>query len=572
MPEAVGAERYIEQFTLLTNPANFTIVIDEKFEGDKNKIYADENGVYVAVVSTPADLQKAINEAKEEGDYLIRLEDFFAAPALTRADFNGEIWVAQRPGVNLVIDGCGATFDGSIKIHGGSSFTNATLAIRNVNFETATPELSFIMPNDFGVEGGVTRRYSSNVTVDNCTFTATGDAVNTVVGVQAKSSKNLKVVNCTATGMHSLIQAQSCDEDVFVDNATITGGKNGVAFKAVRNAVISNSTIEGAAYGIRFDGNIDNYSLLVKDCKVAADQPLIVRKMTGANNTIKLEGNNVFTTDALYQIVITKDSDDKPYSIPTGTYTLTGAEGYNVYPVDPTKPMYASSAEMINKCIEAGATTIKLSAGIYVMPSVGQKTLTFIGTDNPEDVKIATKSNGSYEGCDYAFDGATVTLENISINTPSTLYIGYARCKATYKNCVINGTYTLYDKSTFENCTFNVSGDVYNVWTWGATEALFENCTFNSDGKAMLLYGETNTKLTMNNCTFNDNGGLTAKKAAIEIGAQGTFTRELIVNNAVVNGYEINDEGYNTNTTLWGNKNNMSQELLNVVVDGVDVY
>ena len=41
---------------------------------------------------------------------------------------------------------------------------------------------------------------------------------------------------------------------------------------------------------------------------------------------------NTLTTDEVYQIVITKDSDDVAYVAPTGTYTLTGAEDYNVYP------------------------------------------------------------------------------------------------------------------------------------------------------------------------------------------------------------------------------------------------
>ena len=47
---------------------------------------------------------------------------------------------------------------------------------------------------------------------------------------------------------------------------------------------------------------------------------------------------------------------------------------------------------------------------------------------------------------------------------------------------------------------------------------------------------------------------------------------ELIVNNTVVNGYEINDKGINTGSTLWGNKNSMGTDKLNVVIDGVDVY
>lgn len=88
----------------------------------------------------------------------------------------------------------------------------------------------------------------------------------------------------------------------------------------------------------------------------------------------------------------------------------------------------------------------------------------------------------------------------------------------------------------------------------------------------MLLYGGANTKLTINDCTFNDNGGLTAKKAAIEIGNDYGTSYELIVNKTVVNGYEINDNGINTGTTLWANKNSMGTDKLNVVVDGKDVY
>ena len=261
---------------------------------------------------------------------------------------------------------------------------------------------------------------------------------------------------------------------------------------------------------------------------------------------------------------------------------LTGDVTFNIT-IDPIydgeyNNYLASSNEDITNAISAGVTTISLTPGTYIIPDDAQgKTLTFIGTGNPEDTKIATQDDGSYEGCDYSLDGATVTFENISINTNSQTYTGYARCKGTYKNCVINGTYTLYGDSKFENCTFNVSGDVYNIWTWGAKNMVFDRCTFNSDGKALLLYQEgTNTvNLTVKNCTFNDNGGLTAKKAAIEIGDApygATPTYNVTVSETTVNGYEINDEGYNTGTTLWGNKNSMPADRLNVTVDGVNVY
>ena len=62
------------------------------------------------------------------------------------------------------------------------------------------------------------------------------------------------------------------------------------------------------------------------------------------------------------------------------------------------------------------------------------------------------------------------------------------------------------------------------------------------------------------------------KKAAIEIGDDYGSSYVLIVNNTVVNGYEINDKGIDTGTTLWANKNSMGKDKLSVTVDGVKVY
>ena len=304
--------------SLLTNPAEFNIEIDARFDGD-----ISESRVFNLI-----DLQTAIDNAPVGKTTVISLG----------ADIKGDVIEHQKADRNIVIDGCGYKYDGTIKIHSGSTRNNGTITIKNVKFETSTSALNFIMPNDFGVENGVTRRYSNNIFVEDCTFTATGAAENTAVGVQAKSAQNVQVKNCTATGMHSLLQAQSCDTDVIVENATIKG-KNGVAFKQVKNAEVKGTTIEATGYGIRFDGNTDNYGITVKDNNVTAAQPFIVRKMTAQNNKITLEGTNTLTVGTMsraegpaYQIVITNGSDDEAYVVPTGTYTLTGADDFVVYP------------------------------------------------------------------------------------------------------------------------------------------------------------------------------------------------------------------------------------------------
>ena len=271
------------------------------------------------------------------------------------------------------------------------------------------------------------------------------------------------------------------------------------------------------------------------------------------------------------------DEDDLNMNITIKNSTFINCQPYETDDTVPTvennivsKAINAANNTKFDEAIKSGADTIILGDGNYIVPDSAQgKTLKIIGNGN---TVIATQDDGSYEGCDYSLDGSTVTFENVTINTDSHTYTGYARCKGTYNNCTINGTFTLYDDSEFNNCTFNVSGDVYNIWTWGATTATFNGCTFNSDGKAMLLYGTVNTTLTLNDCVFNDNGGLTELKAAVEIGNDYGKSYTLIVNNTVVNGYEINDKGINTDTTLWGNKNSMGTDKLNVIVDGVDVY
>ena len=288
-----------------------------------------------------------------------------------------------------------------------------------------------------------------------------------------------------------------------------------------------------------------------------SEKPGVVIGDLNSTTTVALT-NNVFAG--------TQPGDQNNYMYESDTDVNT----FNFTEKDNKVAEYAGGNAELDAAITAGESTIVLGAGNYIIPDTAQgKTLTIIGNG---DTVVATQDDGSYEGCDYSLDGATVTFENITINTDSSTYTGYARLNATYKNCTINGTYTLYGESVFENCTFNVSGDYYNIWTWGAPAATFNNCTFNSDGKALLLYGQANTKLIVDSCVFNDNGELADLKAAIEIGNDYDKSYELIVKNTVVNGYEINDKGIPTGTTLWANKNSMGTDKLNVVVDGVDVY
>lgn len=252
--------------------------------------------------------------------------------------------------------------------------------------------------------------------------------------------------------------------------------------------------------------------------------------------------------------ILVGDDDEVTFDVPADAYRVT------------------NTAEL-EAAVAAGETTILLADGEYNanMNATTGKNLKLYG-ESKNAVLKSTKEGD--EGADYDFDGSTVTFNGLTLDTSShsSSFKGYARMNGTYNDCVIIGEYCLYGDAEFNYCTLNTSGDIYNIRTWGAPVATFDHCTFNSDGKAMLLYGTANTKLTLESCLFNDTGVLPDLKAAVEIGDDYGKSYELIVNNTVVNGYEENDKGIPTGTTLWGNKNSMSSDKLNVVVDGVDIY
>lgn len=544
----------------MTGDITFEVVIDPDYEDDYN-LYPDNNDdKSVVSVTTAEEITNAIKNATSD------ITLYFANK------ITGNVNVEQKKDIDVIVNGNNFEFDGVITLKSTCGQSGASLKIQNLNFvTTSATDLDFISSKERNSN-------THNLTISNCTFT--GQGTGDIVALRIRHGKDITFENCKATGLHSLMWATGT-RNIKVSGVELTDCKNGVHFGTATGHVIENSTIKTISkygYGVRVDAAAaePQASLTVKNCTLEGDAPVLVRKsIAGTQYALNFEGNNTLITSKAYHIITTADDYEEgtELTVPTGTVNITGANGYNVYPMENTSEMNASSDAQLSSVIAAGATTVNLTPGTYIIPDDAKgKTLTFIGTGNPEDTKIATQDDGSYEGCDYSLDGATVTFENITINTNSHTYTGYARCKGTYKNCVINGTYTLYDDSNFENCTFNVSGDVYNIWTWGAPNATFDGCTFKSDGKAMLLYGQANTKLTINNCTFNDNGGLNVKKAAVEIGNDYGSSYVLIVNNTVVNGFAINNEGINTGTTLWANKNSMGKDKLSVTVDGKKVY
>ena len=270
-------------------------------------------------VSTAAELEAKVNGATE--DVTVCLGD----------DIVGSVMLQEKPGVHVTIDGNGYNYDGEVKIHANSTRNTGAITIKNVNFETETAGVNFVYAVDFGNA----QRYSQNITVENCTFTAVAGsaAEHTAVGVQVNSTQNLVVKNCTATNMHSLLQAQSCDMDVLVDGGKTVACKNGVSFGNTARPVIRNSEIDAVGYGIRGDGNASRGALVVENTTITANQGIIIRKVLSNGYSVALGEGVAINAGELYDVVFTSGSDDAAYVAPTKSFAYSSVNNFNVFPV-----------------------------------------------------------------------------------------------------------------------------------------------------------------------------------------------------------------------------------------------
>ena len=168
--------------------------------------------------------------------------------------------------------------------------------------------------------------------------------------------------------------------------------------------------------------------------------------------------------------------------------------------------------------------TILLGEGNYTLYKVNSeghtkgKDLTFeglgtdktawnIGAEVPDPANYGTEYNG-----DYSFDGAgTVTFKNMTMRSGKVDYLGFIRAnKTVVDNCVINGKtfYWGYESAEFKNTTFNPPSFDYAQWTYSSPTMTFDNCTFNASGKVINVYtdagaGSHNITVNVNDCKFN---------------------------------------------------------------------
>ena len=191
--------------------------------------------------------------------------------------------------------------------------------------------------------------------------------------------------------------------------------------------------------------------------------------------------------------------------------------------IERTGEVYEDLVEAV-KAAESG-DTIQLGEGNYTLYGVDSgattkgKDLTFVGlgVDKtawnigalvPDPANYGTEYNG-----DYSFDGAgTVTFQNMTLRSGEANYLGFIRAdKTVVENCTINGKtfYWGYTSATFTNTTFNCPSGDYAIWTYCSPIMNFENCTFNSSGKVINVYadycaGKQDIFVNFKNCTVKN--------------------------------------------------------------------
>lgn len=192
---------------------------------------------------------------------------------------------------------------------------------------------------------------------------------------------------------------------------------------------------------------------------------------------------------------------------------------------------YTSLVDAVKAAKKGETTTITLGEGSYTLYNIPStdttkgKDLTFVGqgTDKTTWQIGPTVPNpalfGTEYNSDYSFQGAgTVTFKNMKLCTGSKDYLGFTYINNTVvDHCEIYGKtfYWGYTSAVFTDTTFYAPPSDYAIWTYCSPTMTFDNCTFNATGKVINVYtdysaGSHNITVNFNNCTVNSSSGKTA--------------------------------------------------------------
>ena len=261
----------------------------------------------------------------------------------------------------------------------------------------------------------------------------------------------------------------------------------------------------------------------------------------------------------------------------------------------------ANPYKTVGKAAEKAVSgdTIMLGEGEYTLYNISSdnttksKDLTFIGKGADKTVwNIGTgivDQSGQGNG-DFSFrDSGTIEFQNMTLKAAVISgtgeqvdwnYTGFAHTTNTIvKNCTVNGKtfYWGYTSATFTNTTFYCPDGDYAVWTYSSPTMTFDECTFNSSGKVINVYtdysaGKHDITVNFKNCTVNNTVKSLKPVLNINDSNMGEFKYILnITGDNKVTGVDVDDITCSRLFGFGGKKDNNSGRS-DVTINGVKVW
>jgi len=315
--------------TTFVMPAG-NVTVTANYEEDLPKVaYVESTGKGYPTV------QEAVDAARELGGA--------QTIVLQSGTINEAVIVKQVADHDIVIKGDGETtvFTGTFEIYGGSRVAGAeTLTFDGIVFTTDAASHSFI--NASSNESA--KRYAHNVTVQNCSFSGTGES-NSVTGVRmSKASYNIVIRDTVATNVFYLAQIKGGNA-VLVENVTVNGSAGGLNMLTTPKVTVRNSTITVPAdvsgtYGIRMENSGGGAKeLIVENTTITANIPIHVHRSTAASAvTLTVNGTNTMNIGNAegYWAAVSSTAYYADLAAPTGKVNVNiadaGLDRMGVYP------------------------------------------------------------------------------------------------------------------------------------------------------------------------------------------------------------------------------------------------
>lgn len=315
------------------------------------------------------------------------------------------------------------------------------------------------------------------------------------------------------------------------------------------------------------EGMIEKASTASEKTSIANDKTNIGLSVSEYQIEKHVDGNNEFEAflesaewckEATYnentQTATVTTNGNKDYTITDKNEIYSGKFDYVVY----------TKEELKQKVLDAEADSI---IGIYGEFNLSGITL---GDGTTKKLTLAgVEENGILNMDKAASSGVEFTIKDMTLKTTNTTYKGFTANKVNYENCKIASTYFCLAKNVvFKDCTFNISGDAYNIWTYSSDNMEFDNCTFNCDGKSVLIYIENSNgstkNININKCKFISNNAIDGK-ASVEIDSSLGQAYTVNINNSSTKGF---GKGSVSGEELWNEKKG---DLADIFVDGEQV-